>query len=182
MFHDSSFMIHDFIVGISVGAGNRIKQWPLERFAKVADALIERYRAKIIFLGSQQDKAMIGETMGRMRHNASAVAATDFAIHELPSLIKRFNLFISVDTGPVYIADALKIPLIDITGPCDPREQPPLGNHAVLVTAPLGHPYSSFVMKRAGTPEKHAAAVDSITPEMVLAAAEKLLKQATQRV
>ncbi len=164
----------DTTVGIAVGAGNRIKQWPLARFAAVADALIERYRAKIVFLGSSSDAPLIAETIGMMRHKNAAAAATDFAIHELPSLIKRFNLFISVDTGPVYIADACKVPLIDITGPCDPREQPPLGPHAVLVAPPLTHPYSSFVMKRAGPPELHRKAVDSIAPEMVIAAAERL--------
>ena len=176
LLHASCFMIRDFVVGISVAAGNRIKAWPLERFAAVADAMVKRHGAKVVFLGAPQDVPDIRRTQELMRHTRESVIAADFAIHELPSLIKRFNLFISVDTGPVYIADALKVPLIDITGPCDPREQPPLGTHAVLVTPPLTHVYSSFVMKRAGPPAFHARAVDSITTEMVLSAAEKLLK------
>jgi len=38
---------NDFVVGISPSAGNKIKEWPEDRFAKVADYIIENYKAKV---------------------------------------------------------------------------------------------------------------------------------------
>ena len=50
-----------------------------------------------------------------------------FNIDELKALISKINLFISVDTGPIYIAEAFGVPTVDIIGPVDEREQPPVG-------------------------------------------------------
>ena len=35
---------------------------------------------------------------------------------EMPSVIKRLNLYIAVDSGPIYVAHALGVPVIDIDG------------------------------------------------------------------
>ena len=50
-----------------------------------------------------------------------------FSLDELKALIQRLSLFISVDTGPIYIAEAFDVPTIDIIGPMDENEQPPRG-------------------------------------------------------
>ena len=49
----------DFIVGITPTAGNKIKEWPAERFAQVADYLIERLHAKVILMGGPQDREKV---------------------------------------------------------------------------------------------------------------------------
>ena len=45
------------------------------------------------------------------------------------------HLFISVDTGPIYIAEAFNVPTVDIVGPVDENVQPP----ADLFTEMLCH-------------------------------------------
>ena len=40
----------------------------------------------------------------------------------------------SVDRGPLYIAEAFGVPTVDIVGPVDEREQPPIDvRHVVVV-------------------------------------------------
>ena len=121
-------------MGVSPSAGNKIKEWPSERFAKVADHLIEKHQANIIIIGGPEDKRRVAKTKNHMKFGMKALEVTNFSIDELKALISKLGLFISVDTGPIYIAEAFGIPTIDIVGPMDEKEQPPIGViHKVVV-------------------------------------------------
>jgi len=55
---------------LAVGAGSiygGAKRWPAERFATVADALVERRRARVILVGSAREGAILAEVAARMR-------------------------------------------------------------------------------------------------------------------
>ena len=151
-FRKNNLGTSDFLVGISTTAGNKIKEWGDEKFKRLAEALVQKYGAKVILIGS-----------------------ANFSLEELPSLMKRLKLFIAVDTGPIYIAHALKVPLVDIIGPVDPLEQPPKDERSVQVLPPSHIKPTSFVFKKPGRPEEHQKAIQSIKIEDVLAAVEKLL-------
>ncbi len=167
----------DFLVGISITAGNKIKEWGDEKFAKIAQKLQEQYRAKIIFVGGSDDIARIQEVISRLYARA-AFPLAGIPLDVLPSFMERFNLFIAVDTGPIYIAHALGIPLIDIVGPVDWREQPPEDEKSVLVKPPPPIQPSSFVFKKPGTPAEHERALASVTVEMVMGAVNALMSHA----
>ena len=123
------------LVGIAPGAGNKIKEWPPERFAAVADHIAATYSATVVVFGSSRDEEEVAAMMRAVTnkdrvHNALGV----FAIDELKAAVSKLSLFISGDTGPIYIAEAFGVPTIDIVGPMDEREQPPQGErHYVLV-------------------------------------------------
>ena len=61
-----------------------------------------------------------------MNESAFINLAGQLTLEELPYLIKRFDLFISADVGPLYFANALDIPVVDIEGPGDVLAQPPI--------------------------------------------------------
>ena len=181
------------LIGISITAGNKIKEWGDARFVELASALMAKYpTGAIVFLGALRDSARIGALIESLRgkhqtigirepgHRMSPVyAATDFSLDELAGFIKHLDFYIAVDTGPIYIAHALGVPLVDITGPVDPWEQPPHDSKSICVTPPAPFYPSSFVLKRPGSKEAHARARDAITIEMVLAAALELLGRAS---
>ncbi|MEK7650704.1 MAG: glycosyltransferase family 9 protein [Patescibacteria group bacterium] len=118
----------DFVVAISPSAGNKIKEWPTERFATVADYLVEKYNAKIIITGGKGDNEKAKELIGHSKKKVAIINTVGrFDLDELKAFISKVNLFISVDTGPIYIAEAFDIPTINIVGPVDERVQPPRG-------------------------------------------------------
>ncbi len=119
---------NDFVVAISATAGNKIKEWPEERFAAVADHVIEKHNAKVILIGGPNDREVIAEVKNAIRNKANVTEVTHFNIDELKALISKLNLFVAVDTGPIYIAEAFDVPTIDIVGPVDEHVQPPRGN------------------------------------------------------
>lgn len=125
----------DFIVGISPSAGNKIKKWPEDRFAKVADYIYKNHGVKVIIIGGKNDTEEVAGMLSCVDKNTKIINTCGiFNIDELKALISKINMFISVDTGPIYIAEAFGVPTIDITGPMDEKEQPPTGEFNKVVT------------------------------------------------
>ncbi|MDD3531284.1 MAG: glycosyltransferase family 9 protein [Candidatus Pacebacteria bacterium] len=152
----------DFVVGISPSAGNKIKEWPAERFAQVADYLIEKYDAKIVIIGSAADAAKAAE-MKQYLHTPVADATGAFDLDTLKASISKLSLFISVDTGPIYIAEAFNVPTIDIVGPVDEKVQPPRGPLHRNVIPERTHPMLSILNARSYDETEAVRQVNSIT-------------------
>ena len=166
----------DFVVGISPSAGNKIKEWPEERFAEVADYLIETYRAKIVLIGGPDDREKVAKTKSHMKFGTQALEITDFNIDELKALIATLHLFIAVDTGPIYIAEAFGIPTIDIVGPMNEHEQPPQGSiHRNVLPPQRERPQLSILNARDFDRKEATRQTLSITAEAVIAETDKLI-------
>ncbi len=166
-----------FLVGMASSAGNKLKDWPAERLAAVADHLSARYSATVLILGGPGDKP---ESEAVRKYLAPATAYHDLtgalSIEELKAVVARLKLFISVDTGPIYIAEAFGIPTIDIVGPMDEREQPPRGPRH-LVVVPPGRTKPELYIMSPGHYNKAEARrqAESITVEQVVSAVDTLV-------
>lgn len=168
----------DFLVGITPSAGNKIKEWPEERFAEVADHLAEKYRARIILVGGPADAKRVANVISRMRNARTAVNTQGmFSLDELKAFISKLDLFISVDTGPIYIAEAFDIPTVDIVGPMSEHEQPPQGRVHRVVTPPSRERSQLFILNsRAYDTDEAKRQTLSITAATVIAAVDDLLR------
>ncbi|MBI4128683.1 MAG: glycosyltransferase family 9 protein [Parcubacteria group bacterium] len=163
----------NFLVGISVTAGKHNKEWPVERLSTIANLLIEHYHATIIWIGSDTDATAIEQAQALVKakeHMTSTAGAC--TLSELPALLARLKLFIAVDNGPLYIADALGIPVVDIAGPADIRSQSPQGKY-VIIQAP-GIPPCLTLMAAPETHERDPAAT-AITVDMVWRGIQELV-------
>lgn len=170
----------DFLVGIAPGTGeNRVKLWGSLKFARIADHLYKNYRAKIFIIGGSRDKKEAEEMVTYLNPATPVINTCEmFNIDELKAFIARLSLLISVDTGPIYIAEALRIPTIDIVGPVDEREQPPIGERHVVIAPPSRIRPESYVMNsRVMDFTEAKRQSDSITAEMVIRAADELIKK-----
>lgn len=110
----------DFILGINPNAGWESRCWDAKRFAEVADIMIERHNAKVIFLGAcvSSDMRRINMINASMKHKAiSAAGKTD--IPKLAALLKRCGTFLTAETGPMHLAAALGVDMVVLFGPGD---------------------------------------------------------------
>jgi ADP-heptose:LPS heptosyltransferase len=168
--------MQNFIVGISPSVGNKIKEWPEDRFARIADHMVEKYKATVILLGSRGDIEKINQTRALSTHPAQVLVATEFTVDELKALVSRLGLFISVDTGPIYIAEAFDVPTIDIVGPVDERVQPPQGpKHRNVVPPGRTRAELSILNARSYDVERAMDQVLSTTVDMVIREIDALM-------
>ncbi len=177
-FIDNSINLEkDFVVGISPSAGNKIKEWPVERFAKVIDHLYDKYQAKIVIIGDKNDLDKVKEVIKNLNKKTIVInSAGIFNLDELKALISRCNLFISVDTGPIYIAEAFDTPTVNIVGPVNERVQPPFGlTHLNVLPPDRKKPELSILNARSYNREEALRQVFSTTVEMVTREIDKLI-------
>lgn len=167
----------DFVVGITPSAGNKIKEWPEERFTALASHLLEKHHAKIVLFGGPQDGEKVRRVREGIKSTEAVMEAVGGSIDNLKALITSLSLFISADTGPLYIAEAFGVPTVDIVGPMDEREQPPQGpRHRVVVPPMRARPEISVLNSRFYNEEEARRQALSITTEAVIAKTEELIR------
>jgi len=167
-----------FIVGISPSAGNKIKEWPATRFAEVANYVAEKYGAIIVIIGSKDDRGCAEDMKRRLSKKTVFLDAVGMlSIDELKAVIARLNVFISVDTGPIYIAEAFGVPTIDIVGPMDEKEQPPIGKFHKVVVAPRKTAQLHIMSARLYDKKEARRQVESITSVMVCGEIDALIQE-----
>jgi heptosyltransferase-2 len=167
----------DSIVGISVSAGNDIKKWANKNFAEVAAAIAKEYHPKIVFIGSKGDIPDIQETLSFLNKGESVInAAGLFSVEELKALISKMKLFISVDTGPVYIAEAFGVATVDIVGPVAEGEQPPVGRIHKVVVLERAAAEVHIMNARVYNLKEARRQIESITVDMVMKEVRSLMQ------
>ena len=143
---------------INPGAGWGAKRWPAERYAAVAQGLIDRGCA------SWSMPAPARSRWPRPSSKATGGAATPLtcSLDQLIALTRRVALVIAGDTGPLHLACALGRPVVGIYGPTDPSRNGPFGTRFIV----LRSPESRRDHTRYAEPE---AGLLTIQPEDVLA-------------
>lgn len=92
---------------------------------------------QLVFPGAPGDKPYIEETLAYLKETAPAKAARavciagETSLRELAALIKSATLFLTCDTGPLYLAEAVGTPTFSLWGPTLPTIYGPLspGHH-----------------------------------------------------
>lgn len=168
------------LVGFSVTAGNKMKEWSTKKFAEVAQQIYSTHGYIPVFIGSLADRSVIDEVGGQLLdQKVPFIVATTFVLEEVPALISHFSYFISVDTGTLYIANALDIPVVDILGPCSMDDQVPVYEkcEVVYVKDLPGWPYTSVLHSITKLNTEQMKCLSDITSNMVFQGFENLHKK-----
>lgn len=132
-------------IGLNPGATyGAAKQWYPERFIELG----RRLGGKIVVVGGPAE-AELGERVAKGVDGLNLAGKTN--IPRLAAAIARCKLFVTNDTGPMHVADAVGTPIVAIFGPTDWIETPPYGRGHTIVrheiecapckkrVCPLGH-------------------------------------------
>jgi heptosyltransferase-2 len=96
------------------------KRWPAFRFAELAGLFQKRKNAEFLIIGSA-DEAEIAESIRSSMEKSPAILTGQTTLPQLLGLISQATLFISNDSGPMHMANALRVPVVGIFGPTDPE-------------------------------------------------------------
>jgi ADP-heptose:LPS heptosyltransferase len=105
----------DLVIGINPG-GAKARQWPLSDFKKVMATLACKLKICFLIFSGPQEAGLALEL--KDLPGVRAIPIPDFlSFREFAALVRRCNLLITNDTGPMHIAAILKTPLVAIFGP-----------------------------------------------------------------
>ena len=112
------FKINDTLeIGINPGSAWPTKRWPKERYGKLIKLLHQKYKKKILIIGSKNEIPWNKKIETIAGKDACINLTGKTSIEELMALIKDLKLFITNDSGPMHIAAASGIEVIAIFGP-----------------------------------------------------------------
>lgn len=165
------------VIAISPGAGTKIKQWPEERFAEIADYLNMEHGYRIAVIGGPGDKAEIERFKSKLKIR-DLIDASDLSLQELVYFISTCKLLIANDSGPVYIAEAFKVPTLVVVGPTDEFEHPPHGPLNAVVTPSRDEEAPEMRGHLVGfSKEKAREQIERVTVEEVRKVLDELIKK-----
>jgi heptosyltransferase-2 len=125
------------LVGLSPGAVfGPAKRWPAKRFAAIGDRAVQRWGAKVVVMGSQEDQDVCTEVHASMRYNSLNLCGRT-TLGEAMALIERCHSFVTNDSGLMHIGAALDVPMVAVFGSTDPMATGPRSRNAKIVRHPV---------------------------------------------
>jgi len=116
----------DFLVVVNAGGNWDLKRWPKENFSLLIARLAQMGNVEIVLPGSGKDRALAEEIAVKSRFRP-VILCGETNLKELIALMKRANLVIAADTGPLHVASAMGTPTIGLFGPTRPEVTGPRG-------------------------------------------------------
>lgn len=105
------------IIAMGIGAGSKKRIWPSDRYRELALWLNERYNAIIVLCGSSDDvenASVIENQLGSLIINLIGKTT----LLQMAAIMKRCRLYVGNDAGPMHIAAAVGVPIVEIS--CHP--------------------------------------------------------------
>ena len=96
------------------------KCWPAERYAEVANALVERHGARVVASLVPKEREIADRLKAAVRQPIDVFVDPPLGLGPLKALIRRCRLLITNDTGPRHFAAAFGIPVVTVFGSSDP--------------------------------------------------------------
>ena len=163
----------DLCIAINPGASCPSKRWSISNFAKVADALVEKYGAKVVVMAGKPDKEFGDKVSSAINKNCLNLSGKT-SVADVASVLRRVKLFISNDSGPVHIACAVGTPVVAIFGRSDrglsPKRWGPTGRRDIVLHKDVGCDECL-----AHNCNKKFKCLEAVTVDEVLAASDNVL-------
>ena len=145
------------------------KLWPAERFALLADALLDRGHRAALAVGPSEVE--LGMLIARRARHRLPILGADLDTGELAALLAQARLLIGNDSGPAHLAAAVGTPSVVFYGPTDPGRTAPSGSPSLALDRYVF--CSPCYLKKC--PYQHEC-MEEITIEMALEAALTFLQ------
>lgn len=158
-------------IALHAGAGMPAKAWPVSHWQKLLEKISARNQFELFWIGDRNTCAIIKNI--REGFKAGGVdLSQQLPIGQLGTFLKRCDLLISVDSGPVHIAAAHQVPTLALfSGTNEVRLWRPLNGNVKILTQPV----SCAPCHQRICPKPHHDCMTGLSPETVLRAMDELL-------
>ena len=114
------------------------RKWPKERYAQVADRLVEHTpNARVVFIGAPNERAYVESVAEQCKTSRRHVLAGDISLRELLVLFAECKLFVTNDSGPMHLACLVDAPIVGLFFADSPTVFAPLGSRVKSVAPDL---------------------------------------------
>jgi heptosyltransferase I len=157
------------LAALNIATSDPDRDWRPEHWARVADALHERYGLQTVVVGgpSAREKELAA-TIRSMAHHPP-VSALGSGLRPLVAILDGAALVLALDSAPLHIAVALDRPVISLMSNADPRRTGPYRRFHDLIIDAYHDPGEQAPVSMTRRPGR----MDRITLDDVLAKVER---------
>lgn len=123
--------------GSNPGMNLSAKRWPPQRFAALADRLMDEMGAQVFLVGGADDGPIAAAIKEGMRQKPWDLTG-QLTLGQLGALLEWCDLFVGHDTGVMHLAVAVGAPVVAIFGPSDPQMYGPYSENSVALWHTVG--------------------------------------------
>lgn len=129
------------LIVLHPGSRGSAQNWAPTRYARLAEALRKRHKARLLISGGPGDEDAVA-SCGLGLSGPAALMSKPLPLRAFAALLGQAKLFVSASTGPMHLAAAVGTPTLSLFPPLramSPLRWGPRGNrHAVLLPQGLG--------------------------------------------
>jgi lipopolysaccharide heptosyltransferase I len=125
------------LILLQPGARWENKRWPAEHFSTLVCTLEKKFPAARFAVLGGKDDAPLGETIFAAAPEKVLNLCGKTSLPEMIEVVRRGDLLITNDTGPMHVAAALGKPLLALFGPTAPERTGPYGQLHNVLRQPL---------------------------------------------
>ncbi len=162
--------LHGNFALLNVGAGWPSKLWRENRYAEVAQYLLEQWNLPSLIVWAGTKEQTMAENVVHAADGA-AFMAPKTTLPELASFARLATIFVGSDTGPLHIAAAVGTPCVGLFGPVSARRNGPYGRQHRWIQAKE----SETLRERHDKNNRHL--MDSIQAENVCDLCDEILSE-----
>ncbi len=129
---DNGIKKKDIVVVVNANSRWRTKCWNQDRFAVLSDRLMDEFSVKIVMIGAVCDSEYVKQIVGMMK-NTPVVLVGKTTLLGLSSVLKRADIMITNDSGPMHMSVAVSTATIALFGPTDPKLTGPYGENGDVI-------------------------------------------------
>lgn len=121
------------VASLVVASANPRKDWPAERYARLADALERDMGFQVLLLGGPSPRERAAADAIRSLAATRPADGLGDSVRRLMGLVAGSALVVAPDTGPLHIAHALRVPVIGLFAHTNPWRVGPYRHFRDLV-------------------------------------------------
>ncbi|CAN5636702.1 glycosyltransferase family 9 protein [soil metagenome] len=159
-------------VAMVVGTSKPAKEWPVERYAELADRLHEEVGARCVIVGGRSEREVAAvETIERLARHPP-IDLLEWDLRRLVYLLDGADVLVSPDTGPLHIGTAIGTPSVALVGYTNPKRVGPYRRFAELVIDAYGDEGEDYPVSAAYRHDRmERISVDQVVEKVKLALA-----------
>ena len=173
------------LVAFGAGAGAAQRRWPIENFVALGVWLKECCQASILVVGGRADQGL-----GRQLASALGDGVIDMtgraSLRQTAALLKHCHLYVGNDSGPMHLAAAVGIPVVEISS--FPRGGPAWHWNSPIRFGPWSVPHRILQPEKASPPCQEACVatkphcIKNVTVKQVQQAVAEMLAYQVQKL
>jgi ADP-heptose:LPS heptosyltransferase len=163
------------LVGMSLGASDDLKRWPVTHFAGLGRDLVRQLETRVLFFAGPQETGLLS-ALETETHDLSVEVVVNTHLRRVAALLSLCRLYVGNDSGLMHLAAAVRTPVVAFFGPTIPRLYLPRWVRSRAIVSPVECPYRpsrSFGHPRCVLAHKcllGAPCINAIDPQEALAA------------